>query len=158
MCTGFWISFLEAGSAEASASVSMAVEFKERLILRVRTGAEVHEAAGMNQAGVTTQFRMEDNPVQIEVFSRIGNTQAIQLQVTQFGEPHPIQADEDDEIAWNASGEGFFDGILRKSQPQIMGTWIGPGKHEGTVFFRYLNPDQQKPDKTYTIRYSVIAL
>jgi hypothetical protein len=156
---GNWFAAAHLDAAgNTSCSISMKTEIKERLVLRVSSGAGTSSASGQNQAEAKHIFRMEDNPVQIQAFLRIGRNETVALYVRKEiidEQGDPIAAPD---IGWQASGPGFQNGILSKGSTQVMARWTGPDHYEGTANYYYVGPKITNTSPTYVIYYSLVVL
>lgn len=97
------------------------------------------------------------NDIKVTVKARTGSTSPINLNVVADGDlasgldTIPVQ-----NVAWQASGQGFLSGTLSKSTVQTAGAWKGSGVREG--FFRYyLNNswNYQKGEYQVTVTYTL---
>ena len=79
------------------------------------------------------------NDIKVTVKARTGSTSLVNLNIVADGDlasgPDTIPVQN---VAWQASGQGFLSGTLSKSTIQTAGSWTGSGVREG-VFRYYLN-------------------
>jgi len=142
----------------SSESVKLSVEIKEFLLLEIFTPSQTLTNCGQSSAQVTTNFNIDDNPVNIRVILSVPRNQEVQLRVQTYGdlinsqgETFPIS-----NVAWQASGAGFNDGILSKDSPQIMASWTGQGFYQGTINYFYVKSPSSPGDYTQTITYNLV--
>ncbi len=97
------------------------------------------------------------NDVKVTVKARTGRTSPVNLNIIADGDlisgPDMIPVQN---VIWQASGEGFMNGILSKSTVQTAGSWNGSGIRQG-AFRYYLNNswNYQKGEYQVTVTYTV---
>ncbi len=138
-------------------SIRVAVEIKEFMMLEVSTPYQKLMNSGQSGAQVTTVLRMEDNPVHIRAILCVPQDQMVQLRIQAHGDmtdsrgnTFPIS-----NVGWEASGQGFRNGLLAKESPQIMAAWIGPGMFQGTVNYYFLKSPDRYGNYSQTVTYSL---
>ena len=97
------------------------------------------------------------NDIKVTVKARTGSTSPVNLNVVADGDlasgPDTIPVQN---VAWQASGQGFLSGTLSKSTVQTAGSWTGSGVREG-VFRYFLNNswNYQKGEYQVTVTYTL---
>lgn len=141
-----------------SQQVSFSVTLREWLVLEVRTPSKILYSKGNSRVSVSSELKMDNNPVDIRVLLCVPRNQEVHLRVQALGDlrdykgrTYPIS-----KVGWKSRGEGFRDGKLEKNSPQIMGMWKGPGYHEGTVNYYYFQDPEEGEDYSQTLIYSLI--
>ena len=63
-----------------------------------------------------------------------------------------------DNVNWTAYGPGFAGGIMGKTSPQPIGSWIGSGSHPGRLSFNLINSwNYAKGDYATTTVFTLTA-
>ena len=100
-----------------------------------------------------------ENDIRITVKVRTASTGPVTLNVIADGdlaagsEMIPIE-----NVTWQASGQGFVSGTLRKSTVQSAGSWKGSGVREGALRFYLSNSwNYQRGEYQVTLSYTLTA-
>ncbi len=141
-------------------TMGVSVSIRELMILSVTTSSGTHTSQGQSSAQVRVNLSPEENQVHICVKLAIHADQAVRLQVQAEGDllspeggQFPIER-----ISWKASGNGFRDGVLSKSAPQVMGSWVGPSVSQGSVQYLQDGRDTLPANHSQTIVYTLVSL
>ena len=156
----FVTSIFSSQAFSRSENLGFSVELRQWLILEVSTPFEELRSEGTSECNIATTLNKKNSVVNIRVLLSVAQNQTVHLRVQALGDLvdpmgniFPVS-----NVAWLSQGDGFVDGVLDKSQSQTMASWIGPGKHQGSVRYQFLRTPERGEGYSQTVTYCLTML
>jgi len=140
--------------------VRFSVELREWLILEVSTPSGELRSEGASDCSISTTLDMKNSVTNVRVLLSVAQNQVVYLKVRALGDLVDPQGNifPVSNVAWLSFDNGFVSGVLDKDQSQTMACWTGPGRHQGTVQYKYLKTPDKGKGYSQTITYCLTLL
>ena len=157
----FFIFILAAGEILAGTKqvpLTIKADVKNLSKLQLDSTTVTFEVGSLSPDEIPT---MSSSPSQISVVAkaRTGAKSNVMLTVLAMGD---FTSGSDvlsiNNVNWTAFGPGFASGIMDKTSPQPLGSWVGSGIHPGRISFQLINRwDYAKGDYATTTVFTLTA-